>query len=277
MRIVTLVDNVVNGGDLQAEHGLSLFIETDGKKILFDTGQSGLFIKNAKKLGVDIIDIDYVVLSHGHYDHTGGLNSFLERNSKALVYAKRGVLDPKFGDNNRFTGAKIKEDLIQNRLVYVDTITEIAEGVFLMPDIPLHHAIDTHFTGMYRKVDGEIVVDEMDDELFMVLKRGEKINVLTACSHRGITNICTTATDYFKLPVGLILGGFHMKACTTEQYVHITHYLRLLEPESVGVCHCTGLERFADMYRECEAYLFYSYTGSEVVLNCKECLEPQLL
>lgn len=276
MRIVTLVDNVVNGGGLQAEHGLSLYIETDGKKILFDTGQSDCYLLNAQRLGIDIADIDFVVLSHGHYDHTGGLSSFLERNSKARVYAKRGVFDPKFGDNNRFIGTEIKEVLLRNRLVYVDTITEIAEGVFLMPDIPLHHAIDTHFTGTYRKVDGQLVVDEFEDELFMVLKRGEKINVLTACSHRGITNICTTATDYFKLPVGLILGGFHMKACTTEQYVHITHFLRLLEPESVGVCHCTGLERFADMYHECEAHLFYSYTGSEVELICSECLEPQL-
>ena len=144
-----------------------------------------------------------------------------------------------------------------------------------MPDVPLHHPLDSHFIGMYRKVNDDLVADQFEDELFVVMKQESKINILTACSHRGITNICTTATDYFKLPVGLILGGFHMKACTTEQYVHITHYLRLLEPESVGVCHCTGLERFADMYHECEAHLFYSSTGSEVVLDYKEVLEPQ--
>ncbi len=276
MRIVTLVDNVVNGGCLQAEHGLCLYIETDGKKILFDTGQSGLFLKNAKKLGIEIADIDYVVLSHGHYDHTGGLTTFLKSNSKAKVFAKRGLFDPRYRENNRFIGTKIKESVVGSRLVYVDTVEEIVKGVFLMPNIPLLHPIDTHFTGMYRKVNGQLAADEFDDELFLVLKQNDKINILTACSHRGITNICASATSYFKLPIGHILGGFHMKACTTEQYVHITHYLRMLVPSSVGVCHCTGLERFADMYHECEAHLYYNYTGTEMVLTC-DTFKKQLL
>ena len=94
MRIITLIENVINSGNLQAEHGLSLYIETDKQKILFDTGQSDMFIQNAHKLGVNIEDIDSLVLSHGHYDHTGGLYTFLEKNSKAKCMQNKTYLFP---------------------------------------------------------------------------------------------------------------------------------------------------------------------------------------
>ncbi|MCX6236849.1 MAG: hypothetical protein NTY07_04685 [Bacteroidia bacterium] len=133
-----------------------------------------------------------------------------------------------------------------------------------MPKIDIYNSIDTHLKGLNIKLNNNFIPDEFDDELFLVIKQHEKINIVTACSHRGITNICTTATEYFKLPVGLILGGFHMKDCTTEQYVQITHYFRILQPESIGVCHCTGIEKYAEMYYGCEAHLFYNFTGNEI-------------
>jgi 7,8-dihydropterin-6-yl-methyl-4-(beta-D-ribofuranosyl)aminobenzene 5'-phosphate synthase len=110
----------------------------------------------------------------------------------------------------------------------------------------------------------EFVPDKFDDELFLVLKQNEQVNIVTACSHRGITNICNTAVEYFKLPVGLILGGFHTKNCTNEQYMHIIQYFRRLQPKQVGVCHCTGIEKYAEMAKECKAGVFYNFTGNEI-------------
>jgi 7,8-dihydropterin-6-yl-methyl-4-(beta-D-ribofuranosyl)aminobenzene 5'-phosphate synthase len=266
MKIVTLIENLVNSGSLVAEHGLSLYIETDNRKILFDTGQSGLFLQNAKTLGIAIEEIDYLVLSHGHFDHTGGLYPFLKVNSKAKVYVKRDIFTPKYSDETRFIGTLLNEELLNDRLVFIDEITELDENVFIMPHIPFHHPVDAHFKGFFRKVDNEFSGDEFDDELFMVLKQKNRINIITACSHRGITNICTTATEYFKLPVRLILGGFHMTDCTTEQYIHITHYLRTLQPKSLAVCHCTGIEKYAELYRVCESHLFYNFTGNVIEL-----------
>lgn len=267
MRIITLIENFVNGGNLQAENGLSLYIETDKQKILFDTGQSGLFIHNAKKMGIHIEDIESLVLSHGHYDHTGGLYPFLEKNSTAKIYAKRNIFVPKYNGKTRFIGTPFQEELLKNRIIYVDSITEIAENIFIMPDIPTHQTVDTNFKGLFRKRDKAFIPDVFDDELFMVIKQNDKINIITACSHRGITNICTTATNYFKLPIALILGGFHMKECSVEQYVHITHYFRIMQPESIGACHCTGLDKFADLHRECETHLFYNYTGNKIEIS----------
>jgi 7,8-dihydropterin-6-yl-methyl-4-(beta-D-ribofuranosyl)aminobenzene 5'-phosphate synthase len=267
MKIVTLIENLVNSEGLVAEHGLSLYIETDNRKILFDTGQTGLFLQNAKKLGVSIEDVDALVLSHGHYDHAGGLYPFLKANSKAKVYAKRSVFTPKYIDKTRFIGANINEELLKDRLFYIEEITELEENVFIVPHIPIHHLVDTHFNGLFKKISDEFSDDEFEDELFMVLKQQNQMNIITACSHRGITNICTTANDYFKLPTGLILGGFHMKDCTCELYMHITNYFQQLQPKSIGLCHCTGIEKFADMYRECDSHVFYNYTGNVIELD----------
>jgi len=264
MKIITLIENLVYKQGLVAEHGLSIYIETETRKIIFDTGQSGLFLQNAEKLGIAIEDIDCLVLSHGHYDHTGGLYPFLEKNSKAKVYAKKDIFTPKYSGKNRFIGTPEIDEQLKNRMVYVDAMTEIAENVFIMPDIPISYSADTHFDGLNKKVGNAFVPDEFEDELFLVLRQNDKINVVTACSHRGITNICTAATEHFKLPVGLILGGFHMKNCSIQQYVDIKYYFRQLKPKSIGVCHCTGVEKYADLRNECEAHVFYNYTGYEI-------------
>jgi 7,8-dihydropterin-6-yl-methyl-4-(beta-D-ribofuranosyl)aminobenzene 5'-phosphate synthase len=266
MKIITLIENLVESGGLLAEHGLSVYIETDNRKILFDTGQSGMFLQNAKTLGVIVEDIDAVVLSHGHYDHTGGLYPFLEVNQKAKVYAKRDVFTPKYRSNKTFIGIPLNDEVLKDRLIFVDEVTELDEGVFMMPHIPIEYSVDTHFDGLLKQVNNELVADDFDDELFIALVHKTKINIITACSHRGITNICEAATNHFKLKVKLILGGFHMKNCTTEQYIHITHYFRKLQPKSLGVCHCTGIEKYADLRRECEMSFFYNFTGKEIQL-----------
>jgi 7,8-dihydropterin-6-yl-methyl-4-(beta-D-ribofuranosyl)aminobenzene 5'-phosphate synthase len=266
MKIITLIENLVYKQGLVAEHGLAIYIETENRKILFDTGQTGLFIQNAQKLGIAIEDIDSLVLSHGHYDHTGGLYPFLEKNSKAKVYAKKEVFVPKYHGPNRFIGTLRNEKLLKDRLIYIDTTTEIANGVFILPDIIVHNSLDTHFKGMYRKTGNEFVPDEFDDELFLVLKQNGQINILTACSHSGITNICKTAAQHFKLPVGLILGGFHTKNCTTPQFEQIIQYFRKIKPKSIGVCHCSGVDKYAELANNLNLHVFYNYSGNEVAL-----------
>jgi len=267
MKIVTLIENMANEQSLFAEHGLSLYIETSEKKILFDTGQSGLFIQNAQKLGIDIEDVDILVLSHGHYDHTGGLYPFLEINKKAVVFAKKEIFTPKYKDKTRFIGTVYNEDALSGRMIFVNSITEVAPDVFIFPTIDQHHHIDTNFNNHFKKEKTSFFPDTFEDELFLIIKKNRHINILTACSHRGITNICTTATNYFKLPVNLILGGFHMVNCGVEHYVFIMNYLGNLNPKMIGVCHCTGIDRFAAMKYECDTKVFYNFTGNKVTIK----------
>lgn len=267
MKIVTLIENLVYQQDLMAEHGLSIYMEADNQKILFDTGQSGGFLQNALNLGIAIEEIDSLVLSHGHHDHTGGLYPFLEKNQKAKVYAKKEVFAAKYHGNNHFIGTLQNEPLLQDRLVYVDTVTEIAENVFIMPHIRISHPANTFYKGFSIKVNDEYLPDTFDDELFIAIRQNEQINIITACSHNGIINICTTATHHFNLPVNLILGGFHMKNCSAEQLKQVTDYFQVLKPKSIGVCHCTGVEKYAEMLQASEAHLFYGFTGYRINIS----------
>jgi 7,8-dihydropterin-6-yl-methyl-4-(beta-D-ribofuranosyl)aminobenzene 5'-phosphate synthase len=267
MRIVSLVENLVYKRNLQAEHGFSLFIESGDKKILFDTGQTGLFIQNANELKIDIEEIDFLILSHGHYDHTGGLYHFLAKNSKAKVYAKKEIFIPKFDKHKHFIGTPQYDHLLRNRVIYPDSVTEISENIFLFPDINIVHPIDFHNEGLKVENYGQIVTDQFEDELFLVLKQNNKLNIVTACSHRGITNICETAINYFKLPLNLILGGFHTRASSDELYMHIKNYFAWLKPETIGVSHCTGVEKYAQFKYDLQlTEVFYNHTGHEIVI-----------
>ena len=101
MRITALVENTVGNGCVECEHGLSLYIETEKHKILFDMGQSALFLQNARALGVDIAAVDMAVLSHGHYDHGGGLSAFLQANTNAPVYISRYAFEPHYNGTEK--------------------------------------------------------------------------------------------------------------------------------------------------------------------------------
>lgn len=267
MKIVTLVENLVYQQGLQAEHGFSLYVESAEAKILFDTGQSDLFVSNARKMGIAIEQVDILVLSHGHYDHTGGLYAFLEINKKAVIYAKPGIFAPKYRSGNRFIGTLLKEDLPLERFRFVEQVTRLTGDIFLMPEIMISYPEDTHLEGLFRMAENELVPDLVDDELFMAIRLGNKIHILTACSHKGITNICTTAKAYFNLPVGVVLGGFHLKNATSEQITHTIQFFNQLKPNSIGVGHCTGVAQYGAMAKDCQAYLFYNYTGKEVNIN----------
>ena len=123
-KITTLVENCVYGRKLQAEHGLSLYIETSGHRLLFDTGASDLFIRNARLLHIDLQKVDYLILSHGHSDHTGGLRYFLELNTQATVVCKREVFSPKFKDE-RENGMMHTQNLDRSRFRFITKQTEI--------------------------------------------------------------------------------------------------------------------------------------------------------
>ena len=135
-KITTLVENCVYGRKLQAEHGLSLYIETAEHKLLFDTGASDLFISNARLLHIDLREVDYLILSHGHSDHTGGLRHFLELNTIATVVCKRSIFLPKFKDD-RENGIKHTETFDLSRFRFIDQRTELLPGVVLFPSIKI--------------------------------------------------------------------------------------------------------------------------------------------
>ena len=261
VRITTLVENTVYGKGLQGEHGLSLLVEVGGRKVLFDIGASDLFIRNARLMGIDLREVDYLVLSHGHRDHTGGLHHFLRLNDRATVVCKREALRPKYKDD-RENGLMHPEALDTARFRFVEETEEIVPGVFVFPRLPVADEADTHFEHFYTMADGERHPDRFDDELALVLKRDRDLGVLSACSHRGITNILRTVLDTFPdTDLRLVLGGFHIRTAGAEKCDVIARYLSRRVPQRLGVCHCTGVDQYALFHQSFAGRLFYNYTG----------------
>ena len=264
MQIVTLIENYAQQGGLLAEHGLSILIDTGSKKILLDTGQTGNFMYNAQVLGIDIMDIDYVVLSHSHYDHTGGLYAFLKVNTKAIIFCKEEIFIPKYNSTNDLIGLAYQDDILKGRVTFIDSVTQLTDTIFLNPQIPLHHSIDTHFENLKVKIIGSLITDEMLDKLFITIRHSHTISILSSYSHRGITNICKTAIDYYKLPIYSIIGGFHIRHCSSEQYDFLVEYLNNIQPSLLGICHCTGIDRFSELKKDLKSEVSYNYVGKRL-------------
>ena len=135
MEITALLENTTKRDDMQTEHGLSLYIRTGTHRILFDSGQSDLFLKNAQTLGLDLSDVDIAVLSHGHYDHGGGMTHFLECNRTAKIYVNQNAFGGHYNGAGRYIG--LSEELrSSSRLILTGDEHSIAPG------LPLHTCND---------------------------------------------------------------------------------------------------------------------------------------
>ena len=213
MNIYMLVENTKpSGSAFLSEHGLSMYFEFAGKRILFDTGASDKFIYNATLHGIDLSKVDICVISHGHYDHTGGLAHFLDINKKALVYMKRSALDEYYTKRivrYIFTGMdKNFFEKYGDRLIFVDDDIEIASGLTLA-NITKYRHYPVYTSSMYRKHEDEMLPDDLSHELFINIKTKQGNIVMTGCSHHGLINILRTAQDKFGKIYGVV-GGFHL-------------------------------------------------------------------
>lgn len=264
MNIATLAENLTYQAGLLAEHGLSLLLEINQKKILFDTGQGKALINNARYLRINLSDVDDVVISHGHYDHVGGLEAFFKLNSKAKIYVKREALADKMKESRKDIGMKFSSENLKERICLVQEPAEIEKDVFVMPDIPIRNRADTGFAGFVTDTGNGLKPDEFEDEQYLTVMHGNAISVISGCSHRGISNILLTAKDHFKLPFQLILGGFHLKDCPEEQYRTVVDTLKLASPQLIGVCHCTGIDTYCDLRRDIGDSVFYNYCGNRI-------------
>lgn len=237
MKIVCLMENTTHC-DLTAKHGLSLYLETGGRKILFDMGPDGSFADNAEKLGVDLTRVDLAVLSHGHYDHGGGLQRFLELNDHAPVYVHAKA----FGTFRNRSGKYIGLDpALQGnpRLVSVDQDTEIGEGMVLTSCDERTRPYPANAYGLTCEEEGkEPLPDRFLHEQYLVVTEKEKRIVLSGCSHKGILNIVSW------LRPDVLIGGFHLKDESFPEILDQTAKQLLASGALFYTCHCTGQPQY---------------------------------
>lgn len=213
MKVYTLMEESKrrNTGFI-AEHGLSLYFEKDGKRILFDTGASDSFIYNATLLGIDLSKVDACVVSHAYNDHTGGLKDFLELNRKAKVYMKKDAAgDFLIKKMYKMSRVGIDPKLFEEhpgRFEFIESDIEIAPGIFAV-NIDKHRHYPRFTSLMYKTAENKLERDGLSHELFAAVKEPEGAVVMTGCSHQGVLNILLTAEQKFGRIKGVI-GGFHL-------------------------------------------------------------------
>lgn len=255
MRIVTLLENTACREELSAEHGLGLYIETENHKILFDAGQSAAFAENAQMLGIDLTNVDLAVLSHGHYDHGGGLSHFLKINEKAPVWMNFHAFEPHFNASDKDIG--LDPGLSDSdRVRFAEDGQRIGEGLTLYSRIDCPHGIRP-----FGLTVGKGVPEDFRHEQYLLIEEGGKRVLISGCSHRGILNIM----DWFRPDV--LVGGFHfMKMDPKGEELEAAAAALLRYPCMYYTGHCTGETQFAALKVQLSHRLQRLSGGVEIIL-----------
>ena len=257
MKITVLVENTSNDPHFGAEHGLSLYIQTETHTILFDMGQSDLFAANAEMLGIDLADVDLAVLSHGHYDHGGGLSHFLEVNKKAPVFVNRHAFEPHYNGTEKYIGLDTTLKT-HPRLIFTDDEYTIVNRLTLYSCNQHPKAFDLGSFGLNMMQDGIFVPDDFRHEQYLLIEEHSKRVLISGCSHKGILNIAA----WFSPDV--LVGGFHFSKLPLDQT--LTNYAAYLDGFDTAfyTCHCTGDAQFAFMKPHMK-HLHFLSTGEQII------------
>ena len=257
MKITSLLDNVSHRPELACEHGLSLFVEAAGKTILFDMGHTRIFAGNAEKLGVDLSAVDLAIVSHGHWDHGGGIPYFLESNKTAPVYLSRWAFDPYYdGSDGTYAGldVSLRDD---PRIILTGDELELSPQLHLYSCNRRERRDPFGSFGLTMQRDGKTLPDDFRHEQYLLIEEDGRRVVISGCSHKGILNI----VDWLKPDV--LIGGFHFMMM--EPGPALDRYADALEES--GVCfytgHCTGQKQY-DAMRPRMSRLHYLSTGETI-------------
>lgn len=202
------MEDTCDNAEYKYEHGLSVYIETDKHKILVDTGATGAFIENAKKLKINLEDVDTVVLSHGHYDHAGGIMEFTKINSKATIYMQKTAGDDYY-HGEKYIGIN-KKLLELPRVFMVDKSYKIDEELFLFANITGRKYFAESNLVLSKKIEGELFQDDFSHEQCLVIHQGEDSFLISGCAHNGILNILEKYSEFFGKYPKAVISGFHM-------------------------------------------------------------------
>lgn len=237
MKITVLMENSALPG-FACEHGLSLYVECGVNHILFDAGQTAAFAHNAAKLGIDLRRVDFAVLSHGHYDHGGGLPRFLEENGSAPVYLRPDAFDPHYNGSSKYIG--LDESLRQSdRLRFVSGKHALGEGITLHSGADLTTPFGIRPFGLTVRRNGTLLPETFGHEQYLIMEENGKRICFSGCSHRGVLNIVR------RFQPDVLIGGFHFSRLDPAGEDLRRAAEVLLEGDTVYYTgHCTGQAQF---------------------------------
>jgi 7,8-dihydropterin-6-yl-methyl-4-(beta-D-ribofuranosyl)aminobenzene 5'-phosphate synthase len=271
LKITTLSENTAGLGGFLGEWGLSILVETGDLTLLLDAGQSISAAVNASLLGIDLARIDRIVLSHGHYDHTGGLTHVLRKIDKAVpVVAHPDIWADKYshreGQDYRYIGIPHQRHLLESLgasfSLHAGPV-KIARGIMTSGEVPMVTGFEKVEPYLLVKEAGGFRPDELLDDQALIIETGEGLVVILGCAHRGIINTLYHARQITGVEeVYAVLGGCHLMDASQERVGLTVAALKELGVHKLGVSHCTGLSAACRMAREFGDGFFFNNAGT---------------
>jgi 7,8-dihydropterin-6-yl-methyl-4-(beta-D-ribofuranosyl)aminobenzene 5'-phosphate synthase len=278
-RITVLCENTVGPSlPLIGEHGFSAFIETETGNYLFDTGQGYSIIHNAQCLKKDLVSIKGIFLSHGHYDHTGGLPGVLKLKKKVNVYAHPDIFSEKHAlvkangkDEQKYIGMKFKQEYYEKRgaeFVFNTSFSEVAKGIYLTGEVPRTTNFEKGDPRLIVNNDGKLFPDPLLDDQSLILKTTHGFTLLVGCAHAGLINILQHVQRCFKNEkINTVIGGTHLGFLKRDQLDQTISQLKRYDLKTIGASHCTGLEAAAILFQVFEDKFFFASAGTSMVID----------
>jgi 7,8-dihydropterin-6-yl-methyl-4-(beta-D-ribofuranosyl)aminobenzene 5'-phosphate synthase len=272
IKITTLSENTANIGFI-GEWGLSILIEADGLRILFDTGASFTAVHNAQLLGIDFSSVDKIVLSHGHWDHTGGLANVLRRRGEEVdiighpdIWAAKYTQGEKYGE--RYLGIPFNREQLEGlgaRFHLVKEPVWIADNIVTSGEIPMvteYEEIDPY---LYVKENGVFKPDPLADDLAIAINTELGLIIILGCCHRGIINTIHHLREITgQNQVHCVIGGTHLMDASPERLAKTVTGLKQFGVQRLGASHCTGFEASSRMAQEFPDTFFLNNAGTQL-------------
>lgn len=256
--VTLLVENTARGAGILGEHGLAWWIDTGTHRVLFDTGQGMALVPNAARLGIDLARAAAIVLSHGHFDHVGGLEAALRAAPNATLFLHPRAVEPKFTGADPAGARRISIPFVEaesfrdgrRRVVATREPAEVAPGVWATGEIPRTN--DFEDTGGPFFLDAALSrLDPLLDDQALYLPTATGTIIILGCAHAGVVNTLTHITRLTgRAPVRAVFGGAHLENASSRRLQETVQALRTYWPQQMGFCHCTGLAAIRRLWTE---------------------------
>ena len=277
IKITTLSENTAGPGAL-GEWGLSMLVEADGQKILFDTGGGMAAVPNADSMRIDLTAIDRIVLSHGHYDHTGGLLEVLRRAGGKEIIAHPDIWARKYGSLDNTPKRYVGIPFVREALEVLGTTfklsrdpVKLSEHIMTTGEIPMVNDYEIVEKYLCVMEGDEMKQDPIDDDLAMIIDTEFGLVVILGCAHHGIVNTLTQAKKLTgKELIYAAIGGTHLIHASKERLEKTAAALREMGVQYLGASHCTGFKSAAYLAREFGDRFFQNNAGTRLTLPFKE-------